>query len=281
MTGIAEAFADLRDTVNTAPNEPADMRPRVGGLIFEDLGPILRGELKPPPMMVDDLLYVRGVHWISGHPGCGKTTLMMSSAWTAMGEGRHCVWLDYEGGSYDTVLRLRDVGVPDDLILSHFHYAGWPQDAPAYFGEVAAEWPGAFIVMDSASKGITLAGLDEDKPAQVTQWVAPIVKAAKQFELPIAVIDHVTKNASASSRYARGAGSKLADSDVAWFVEAIEPFSRTQSGLVRCGRQKDRSGVLPYETWFTVGDGDGRLTVLPADAPNQHDPTTDVPAPRI
>lgn len=244
-----------------------------GGLVFEDLRGILSDALPAPDLMVDELLYVEGVHWISGHPGCGKTTLMMHAAWTVMQAGRHVVWLDYEGGLRPTLRRLRDVGIPDETLLEFFHYAGWPKDAPTYFSDVAAKWPGAFIIMDSASKSITLSGLDENSPGDITSWVAPIVYAAKTHSLPVAVIDHVTKNASATSRYARGAGSKLADSDVAWFVDAVEQFNREHSGLVRCSIQKDRDGALPLECWYEIGDGAGQLTVLPTSAPIQEEPT--------
>jgi hypothetical protein len=77
----------------------------------------------------------------------------------------------------------------------------------------------------------------------------------------ILVIDHVQKTASRSNPYPRGAGSKLADTEVAWFVEAIEPFNRSQVGELRLTKHKDRSGVLPAEMRLKVGDGQGNLPV--------------------
>lgn len=271
--GVAAAFAELRETVNSAPTAAPS-----GGLVFEDLEAILNGTLVPPDMLVDDLFYVEGVHWLSGHPGCGKTTLTMNAAWTAMLEGRDVVWLDYEGGVRPTVRRLRDVGVPVDLILERFHYAGWPVDAPEHLGTVAERWPGALVILDSASKGITLAGLNENDPTEVTRWVAPIVKVSKLYSLPVVVIDHVTKSSNATARYSRGAGSKLADADVAWYVEATEPFNREQSGLIHCRLQKDREGCLPFDVWYTIGDGRGGLATEPASAP---EPPSAGPVPAI
>ena len=269
MSGIAAALAEIAPEV-TPEDAPAP------GLVFEDLGAILDGTLVPPDMLVDDLLYVEGVHILGGHPGSGKTTLTMNAAWTAMGEGRHVVWLDYEGGTRPTVRRLRDVGVPDDLILERFHYAGWPVDAPAHLGTIAERWPGAMVVFDSASKAITLSNLDENSPSDVTRWAAPIVKASKLYSLPVVIIDHVTKNATASSRYSRGAGSKLADVDVQWYVEATEPFNREQSGLIHCRQQKDREGCMPFDLWYTIGDGRGGLATVPScgPEPERSDPPT-------
>lgn len=247
----------------------------VGSLVFTDLRALLNGDLQPPDVMVDDLLYVEGVHWISGHPGCGKTTLVMNAAWEAMATGRHVVWLDYEGGDRATVRRLREVGVPVDLILERFHYAGWPEDAAASLSAIAERWPFALVVIDSASKALQMAGLDENSPSEVTKWMAPVVKECKRHALPVVVIDHVTKDSTSKQRYARGAGSKLADSDVAWYVELHEPFSRTQAGVIHCVLKKDRDGVLPPAgAWYTVGDGQGSLAVLPTAAPAEDQPPT-------
>jgi hypothetical protein len=60
---------------------------------------------------------------------------------------------------------------------------------------------------------------------------------------------------------ARGAGSKLADTEVFWFVEAEEKFSREQSGVVLLTKHKDREGVLPERVRLKVGDGRGGLPI--------------------
>jgi len=58
----------------------------------------------------------------------------------------------------------------------------------------------------------------------------------------VLVIDHVAKSASRSTPYARGAGSKLADTETFWYVEAEEKFSREQAGRVLLTLHKDREG---------------------------------------
>ena len=241
----------------------------IGSITFTDLGPLIRGELEPPSILVDDLLYTDGIHFLQGHPGAGKTILALHCAWLAMSEQRPVVWFDYEMGQEEVLRRLREVGVPDELTLEHFHYADWPRDPLVELTAVQERWPAALVVLDSASKSITLAGLDENAPSDVTKWLAPVVKAVKQLKFPVIVIDHVTKNATGTTRYSRGAGSKLADADVAWYVATPEgyEFNRTRSGMMHCVRQKDRRGYLPHELWWTVGDGEGGLPISPTDAP--------------
>lgn len=239
----------------------------IGGLYFEDLRGLLTGGVPEPEVMVDDLLYTEGVHWISGHPGSGKTTLTMYVAILVMLEGRHVVWLDYEGGVRPTLRRLIASQCPVDVALERFHYAGWPKDAPSYLDAVADRWPHALVVIDSASKALQSEGFDENSPSEVTGWVTPIVKATKQRGLPAIVIDHVVKQATQQTRYSRGAGSKLADADVAWFVNAETPFNRTTVGSVSVHQQKDREGYLPFTNWYQIGDGDGGLPVVPIEGP--------------
>lgn len=242
---------------------------RAGALVFEDLRPILDGGLPPLETIVDDLVYVSGVHWFQGHPGSGKTTLAMAAAWDVMSDlesPRHVVWLDYEGGVRGTLRRMIEMGIPAQLLIERLHYTAWPVDANQYLNEVADQWPGALVVVDSASKALQTAALDENSATDVTKWVGPVVRAAKERGLPVIVIDHVTK-AAGESRYARGAGAKLADSDVAWRIEAHEPFNRTTKGIIHCSQAKDRDGSLPWDVWYSVGDGEGGIPVDRIDDP--------------
>jgi hypothetical protein len=77
----------------------------------------------------------------------------------------------------------------------------------------------------------------------------------------VVVIDHVIKGATATTPYARGAGSKLADTEVMWYVDAVTPFSRSQIGELLLTKHKDREGVLPEHIRFEVGDGKGKLPI--------------------
>lgn len=254
---VQEGFPPLPEIV-----APADT---CGPIVFTDLVAVIEGGLPEPEVLVDDQVYTEGVHWLSGHPGSGKTTFAMDWAVQVMNEGRHVVWFDWEGGVAPSARRLVAVGVKLDTIGEFFHYAGWPANPQAYLGDIAARWPGALVVFDSASKSLNSAGKSENSPEEVTEWTVPIVKGAKTHRLPIVVIDHVAKEDK--GQYARGAGAKLADTDVHWKIEVVQAFDRETQGTVALRRMKDREGCLPPVLYFNVGDGNGRLTIMPTDGP--------------
>jgi predicted ATP-dependent serine protease len=238
----------------------------VGGIVFKPIGAKLRAGVPEPEVLVDDVLYTVGLHLVSGKPGDGKTSWCMALAHMVMAEGRHVAWLDYEGGENPTLRRLLAVGVPAGLAEQHFHYADFPDHAEQHLAAVAARWPGALVVVDSLSKALSYAGIDEDSNTEVTKFMVPIVKACIQHEMPLVIIDHVKKDAKDSS-YSRGAGSKLADVMVHWGVEKTQDFNRQQAGSITVRQHKDREGCLPFQTWWSMGDGNGRLSIAPMDSP--------------
>jgi hypothetical protein len=240
-----------------------------------DLSRRMREGIEPPEQLYEGLVYREGVHWFSGHPGCGKTTLVMHIALESMRAAQHVIWLDYEAGEYQTALRLRDMGATADEVEEFFHYFPFPAttlDDAAVAGVEALweRWPGALGVYDSASKALSEAGLDENKPPEVTEWAAELtVKIAKRQHVPILVIDHVTKAEDGSGRYARGSGSKLADCEVSWYVDQRRLFTRERVGEIRLRHKKDRLGCMPQELYFSVGDGHGGLAVEPKEPDEQ------------
>lgn len=246
----------------------------VGGIIFESLDDLLGSDLPPPDILIDDLLYAEGVHLASGHPGCGKTTMAMHWVHQVLADGGHVAWLDYESGPRQTVRRMQAIGISAAMAADHFHYAPFPANAEDHLAAVAARWPGALVVLDSMSKALAFAGISENENDAVTGWTSKVVRACKDNAMPIVIIDHVSK-AGGDSSYSRGAGAKLADVDVHWRVEAVESFSRTQSGTIRLRQKKDRDGYLAFESWWSVGDGKGRLTITETDGPPSDDAPTD------
>lgn len=238
----------------------------IGTIDFLDLTAAFNGEIPDPEILVDDMVYEEGVHLISGHPGSGKSIMAKTWAVLAMAEGRHVVWLDYEMGLRATGSRLAACGATLEQLQELFHYAWTPKDAESHLIAVAQRWPGAFVVFDSMSKALKLAGLDENSPGEVTGFTLPLITAAKAHHLPMVLIDHVTKG-SKDSRYSRGSGSKLADADVHWTVEKVDEFNRETIGTMNLKLQKDREGFLPFGLWFRVGDGAGGLPVVPIDGP--------------
>ena len=254
---MSDAYEDL-----TAAMEPEIVR-------FEetDLAGMLRRGVEPPEQLFDGLVYRESVHWFSGHPASGKTTLVMHIALARVRAAQNVIWLDYEAGEYQTALRLQDMGATADEVKEYFHYFPWPRttlDDAAVAGLEALweRWPGALGVYDSASKALSEANLDENSPPDVTAWAAKLtVKIAKRRHVAILVIDHVTKAEDGAGRYARGSGSKLADCEVSWYVDQRRLFNRERVGEIRLRHKKDRPGCMPQELYLSVGDGHGGLTV--------------------
>lgn len=257
----AQAFQDAIAAAKANP--PAAVV--AAGITYLDLGDYLDGNIPEPEILVDDLIYTEGVHLVSGHPGHGKTTIVQHMAHMTMSQGGHCVWLDYEAGVRGTVRRLLALGIPKELLRTNFHYSPWPVAAEKHLAGVAAQYPGALIVLDSMSKALAAAGISENANDEVTGWTVQVVKACKDFALPIVIIDHVAK--TGTGEYSRGAGAKLADVDVHWGVVRTSVFNRERSGTIEIHQKKDREGYLPFTTWWRVGDGHGALDVTRLEGP--------------
>lgn len=278
--------ADARQRINAAAEAAAKLTGDVDeidpppGLIFETgLGKIARGERKPPRHIVDGLILENALTWLDGHPDSGKSTIACHVAVEHMRAGGHVIWVDWEAGKVGVVDRLMAAGaqvehLDDDDPECLFHLSSFPllDATPESFGHVAATldaYPGALVIFDSASKALAAAGLDENNPTEVTRWTTNIAIPTREAGASVIVIDHVTKGTTKDNRYSRGAGSKLADTDVRWYVEAVQPFNRETVGRVELTRKKDRDGWLPHsQIAFEVGDGAGGLPVRRVEVEN-------------
>jgi adenylylsulfate kinase-like enzyme len=242
-----------------------------GSIVFEDFAQALKDGVPDPVQIIQNVLYEGAVHWIDAHPGSGKTTLVMHWCHQFMLAGGHVIWLDYEGGLGPSVRRFEAVGLGYATAREQMHYSGFPKDAESSMQQVAAKYPGAMVIFDSASKSLSFSGRDENSNAEVVQWTVKLVRAAKKHGLTVVVIDHITKTGQ-DSQYARGAGTKEADTDVHWRAIKVTEFDRNNAGVVQLVRKKDREGFFPQAQWFAVGDGAGGLPVTPCDPPTEANP---------
>lgn len=262
------------------PSETLRDQMSSGGLRFKDFRGLLAAGLPVPNFLLGEqypLLLEQQVHWLSGAPGCGKSTVALWLAKLYMEQGGYVVWVDWEAGLVPTLRRARDVGIADELLVERFMLADWkdlvvrgseanPDAAHKSFREMktaidALGTDRALVVLDSASKALGSSGLDENKAMDVTAFTTNLVMPMRDDTgLSVIVIDHITKDA-ANTNYARGSGAKLADTDVHWHVERDRKFSRKQAGGVTLHQAKDRNGTLPFGATLSVGDGEGGLPV--------------------
>lgn len=260
----------LADKVLEVPEARALLLPDVvAPLAFsDDLANMLDGTIPDPPILIDDLLYGDGqVHTLSGHPGCGKSTLAMWMAYDQLVQGQHVTWLDFESGTRQTARRMQAIGVTGAMARAHLAYAPFPGRIEAQIEDIAKRWPGSLIVIDSMSKALAVAGASENANDEVTAWLAPVVHACKSYQIPIVIIDHISKGGGLSE-YSRGAGAKHADEDVQWRITKVEEFNRKQIGLIHVENKKDREGFLGFNLYFKVGDGCGKLPLVATAGPD-------------
>lgn len=272
MGSLADKLLQAQAAAQPPPPDVPPGGEAVGSIVFEPLD--LAVHEPPPDMLIDDLVYVEGVHLLSGHPGCGKTTIAQHMAHMTMADDRHVVWLDYEAGKRQTKRRMQALGIDATMATKYFHYAPFPTQSEQHLLALATRWPSALVVLDSFSKALADAGISEDDNSEVTQFTVQVVKACKRAALPVVIIDHITKQGD-ESLYSRGAGAKLADVDVHWRVLKREDFNRSQSGLIQLKQKKDREACLPFESWWKIGDGAGALTITSVDGPPSDDAPTD------
>jgi hypothetical protein len=232
-----------------------------------DLAELARHGIPEPELVCHGLLYRGGLHSLAGPPDCGKSTLLYLWALELLAQDQRVVLLDEESGREQVTEKLLSLGAtpdllaPDRLIYQDFPGRTWdPADHQA-LDELLERTRPALVGLDSAGAFLAVAGLSENESEHVTGFYkAVLLHAARTWNTAVVVLDHQGK-ADEAGRYARGSGAKLALVDVHLRVEAVVPFSRSQSGLLKLLVQKDRRGYLhrAHEIAINVDAGEGTL----------------------
>jgi hypothetical protein len=246
-----------------------------------DLAELARHGVPAPELVCHGLLYRGGLHSLAGPPDCGKSTLLYLWALELLAQGQRVVLLDEESGREQVTEKLLALGAtpdllePDRLIYQDFPTRTWDGADHQALAELLEVTRPALVGLDSAGAFLAVAGLSENESEHVTGFYkAVLLHAARTFNTAVVVLDHQGK-ADEAGRYARGSGAKLALVDVHLRVEAVVPFSRAQSGLLKLLVQKDRRGYLhrTHEIAVNVDPGEGTLAL--AFTPVDHTPGPD------
>ncbi len=215
------------------------------GLAVVDLEPA--AEDTPYPVLIcDDRLYRGAVHTLSGPPDSGKTTLACWWMLQAVREEGTVLFLDEEGGREIVTEKFQSLGAKSGERIGYVEFPSrsWTGADVAELRALLGDRKPAIVAWDSSAAFLARAGLDENAAADVTRFYSQVLTvAAREFGAAVLAIDHDTKS-SEPSRYARGSGAKLAAVDVAYKIEPIRPFSKTESGTSKLKVVKDRRGWL-------------------------------------
>lgn len=213
-----------------------------------DMAQLHRDGVPPAELICSSLLYAGGLHSVAGPPDCGKSTFMCWAALAVIREGGEFMLMDEESGPDQYAEKMIALGATAEDMehLHYFPFSGvvWSAVEIAAFLAMAHDTRPKAIAWDSSAAFMARAGLDENNASDVTRfWSQVLTPCARDVKAAVIVADHVAKN-STESRYARGSGAKLAATDVAYRMDAVTPFSRTQAGTVKLNVSKDRRGWL-------------------------------------
>jgi DNA repair protein RadA/Sms len=194
--GECQAWGSLDETSGTTKevralklNESQAARP---------ITEIETGENQSQPTMVGEFDRVLGgglvpgaAILLSGEPGVGKSTLLLEVASRLAKQGKKVLYVSAEESASQVKLRAQRTNA-----LSPNLYLAAETDLATVLGQVEAIRPELFIV-DSVQ---TVASSDIDgvagMPAQVREVAANLIRTAKQNEIPLLLVGHVTKDGS-------------------------------------------------------------------------------------
>ena len=128
---------------------------------------------------------------LSGEPGVGKSTLLLEVAARAASTGQRVLYVSAEESVSQVRMRAGRTGalVPDLFIAAE-------TDLGTILGQVEAIEPQLLIVDSVQTVSSALSDGLAGQPGQVREVAAALVRLAKDRELPVLLVGHVTKDGS-------------------------------------------------------------------------------------
>lgn len=132
---------------------------------------------------------------LSGEPGVGKSTLLLEVASRAARTGIRVLYVSAEESASQVRLRAERTGVlghdgADELYLAA------ETDLATILGHVDAVRPGLLIVDSVQTVSSSSSDGAAGQPAQVREVAGTLIRVAKERNLPVLLIGHVTKDGS-------------------------------------------------------------------------------------
>ena len=128
---------------------------------------------------------------LSGEPGVGKSTLLLEVAARAARRGTRVLYVSAEESAGQVRLRAERTGALEDEL-----YLAAETDLATILGQIDAVRP-ELLMVDSVQ---TVSSAQSDgaagQPAQVREVAGTLIRVAKERNLPVVLVGHVTKDGS-------------------------------------------------------------------------------------
>lgn len=126
---------------------------------------------------------------LSGEPGVGKSTLLLEVAARAASDGRRVLYVSAEESVAQVRLRAERTGaLYDDLFLAS------ETDLATVLGHIDSVEPELVIVDSVQTVASSLQEGAAGMPGQVREVASTLIRVAKERDLPIILVGHVTKD---------------------------------------------------------------------------------------
>jgi hypothetical protein len=248
----------------------------------QDIKAALEGDGPPPATFLSrtdgiSLIYPGRIHWIQGESESLKSWLLLLGVAQALIAGFNVVWIDFEDDAIGVGGRLKNLGVPVNVLLDPMRFAYVQPTDALYDHKANRALPGSIdlaellagnewhlVGIDGVTEAMTVEGLSLLDNADIATWLRVLPKYITSLTgAAVAAIDHVTKSKETQGRFAIGGQHKLAGTTGATYkVTTITNLSRAVHdpivGQSLVTIQKDRPGwVRPHQQ----GD-DKRIAIL-------------------
>ncbi|CAN5311269.1 DNA repair protein RadA [soil metagenome] len=128
---------------------------------------------------------------LSGEPGVGKSTLLLEVASRAARGGARVLYVSAEESAGQVRLRAERTGALDERL-----YLAAETDLATILGHIDAVKPALLIVDSVQTVSSTASDGAAGQPAQVREVAGTLIRIAKERNLPVLLVGHVTKDGS-------------------------------------------------------------------------------------
>ena len=132
---------------------------------------------------------------LSGEPGVGKSTLLLEVASRAARTGARVLYVSAEESASQVRLRAERTGALAHVGADELYLAA-ETDLATILGHVDAVRPGLLIVDSVQTVSSSMSDGAAGQPAQVREVAGTLIRVAKERNLPVLLIGHVTKDGS-------------------------------------------------------------------------------------